>query len=99
MKQIIKYYLIINKYMIMNDILPDALKINSMQRIKRLPQRTNNNITHHNHYHLILVSIQSLIFVPEPYFNQSGYERTRHTATGTDQSLEYYDYIRQPSVR
>jgi hypothetical protein len=45
------------------------------------------------------VSIQSLIFVPEPYFNEPGYERTRGTATGTAQSLEYDANIRQATVR
>ncbi|CAF1018140.1 unnamed protein product [Rotaria sordida] len=47
----------------------------------------------------VLVSIQSLIFVPEPYFNEPGYERTRGTATGTAQSLEYDANIRQATVR
>ncbi|CAF1058543.1 unnamed protein product [Adineta ricciae] len=47
----------------------------------------------------VLVSIQSLIFVPEPYFNEPGYERTRGTATGTSQSLEYDANIRQATVR
>ncbi len=46
-----------------------------------------------------MVSIQSLIFVPEPYFNEPGYERTRGTATGTSQSLEYDANIRQATVR
>ncbi|CAF2429363.1 unnamed protein product [Rotaria sp. Silwood2] len=49
--------------------------------------------------HTVIVSIQSLIFVPEPYFNQPGYERTRDTATGTAQSLEYDANIRQATVR
>ncbi|CAF1366021.1 unnamed protein product, partial [Rotaria sordida] len=47
----------------------------------------------------VLVSIQSLIFVPESYFNEPGYERTRDTATGTAQSLEYDANIRQATVR
>lgn len=47
----------------------------------------------------VLVSIQSLIFVPEPYFNEPGYERTRGTAAGTAQSLEYDANIRQATVR
>ncbi|CAF4668076.1 unnamed protein product, partial [Rotaria sp. Silwood2] len=47
----------------------------------------------------VLVSIQSLIFVSEPYFNQPGYEHTRGTPTGTAQSLEYDDNIRQATVR
>lgn len=40
-----------------------------------------------------------MIFVPEPYFNEPGYERTRGTATGTSQSLEYDANIRQATVR
>ncbi|CAF3767820.1 unnamed protein product, partial [Rotaria sordida] len=40
----------------------------------------------------------SLIFLPELYFNQPGYERRRGRATGIDQSLEYDDYIRQSTV-
>ena len=47
----------------------------------------------------VLVSIQSLIFVPEPYFNEPGYERTRGTPAGTTQSLEYDANIRQATVR
>ncbi|CAF1285078.1 unnamed protein product, partial [Didymodactylos carnosus] len=47
----------------------------------------------------VLVSIQSLIFVPEPYFNEPGYERTRGTPTGNTQSLEYDANIRQATVR
>ncbi|CAF0950201.1 unnamed protein product [Rotaria sordida] len=48
---------------------------------------------------MVLVSIQSLIFVSEPYFNQPGYEHTRGTPTGTAQSLEYDDNIRQATIR
>ncbi|CAM4924287.1 unnamed protein product [Rotaria socialis] len=33
--------------------------------------------------HTVLVSIQFLIFVPEPYFNEPGYECTRGTATAS----------------
>ncbi|CAF2429290.1 unnamed protein product [Rotaria sp. Silwood2] len=47
----------------------------------------------------VLVSIQSLIFLLEPYFNQSDYERTRRRVTGTAQSLQYDYYIRQATVR
>ncbi len=37
----------------------------------------------------VLVSIQSLIFVPEPYFNEPGYERYRGTPNGDGKSLAY----------
>ncbi|XP_057338600.1 baculoviral IAP repeat-containing protein 6 isoform X3 [Microplitis mediator] len=37
----------------------------------------------------VLVSIQSLILVPEPYFNEPGYERSRGTASGAQSSQEY----------
>ncbi|CAF1455909.1 unnamed protein product [Rotaria sordida] len=46
----------------------------------------------------VLVSIQSLILIPEPYCNQPGYERTYGTATGTAQSLEYDANVRQATV-
>ncbi|XP_044731226.1 baculoviral IAP repeat-containing protein 6 [Chrysoperla carnea] len=47
----------------------------------------------------VLVSIQSLILVPEPYFNEPGYERSRGTPTGTQSSLEYNANIYQATVR
>ncbi|XP_050306481.1 baculoviral IAP repeat-containing protein 6 isoform X2 [Anthonomus grandis grandis] len=37
----------------------------------------------------VLVSIQSLILVPEPYFNEPGYERARGTPAGTSNSRDY----------
>uniref|UniRef100_A0A0C9RVJ5 Dual E2 ubiquitin-conjugating enzyme/E3 ubiquitin-protein ligase BIRC6 n=1 Tax=Fopius arisanus TaxID=64838 RepID=A0A0C9RVJ5_9HYME len=37
----------------------------------------------------VLVSIQSLILVPEPYFNEPGYERSRGTSSGAQSSQEY----------
>ncbi|XP_034941309.1 baculoviral IAP repeat-containing protein 6 isoform X2 [Chelonus insularis] len=37
----------------------------------------------------VLVSIQSLILVPEPYFNEPGYERSRGTTSGAQSSQEY----------
>ncbi|CAF4695805.1 unnamed protein product, partial [Rotaria sp. Silwood2] len=46
-----------------------------------------------------LLSIQSIIFQSQPYFNQLGYQRTRPTATATDQSLQYFVYVRQATVR
>lgn len=47
----------------------------------------------------VLVSIQSLILVPEPYFNEPGYERSRGTRMGSTASLEYNSNIYQACVR
>lgn len=45
------------------------------------------------------MSIQSLILVPEPYFNEPGYERSRGTRVGNSASLEYNSNIYQACVR
>ena len=37
----------------------------------------------------LLVSIQGLILVPEPYFNEAGYERQKGTQTGEENSRMY----------
>ena len=37
----------------------------------------------------VLVSIQSLILVPEPYFNEPGYEQEIGTDAGKKHSFEY----------
>lgn len=42
----------------------------------------------------MLISIQSLIFVDEPYFNEPGYEGTMHTPSGDSASREYNRNIR-----
>lgn len=47
----------------------------------------------------VLVSIQSLIFVPEPYFNEPGYESSMGTPDGTRQSISYSENIRDGTVR
>jgi baculoviral IAP repeat-containing protein 6 len=47
----------------------------------------------------VLVSIQSLILVSEPYFNEPGYERSRNTPAGQQSSDEYNANIRQATVR
>lgn len=47
----------------------------------------------------VLVSIQSLILVPEPYFNEPGYERSRGTPSGTQSSREYNANICQATAR
>ncbi|XP_058811824.1 baculoviral IAP repeat-containing protein 6 isoform X3 [Topomyia yanbarensis] len=47
----------------------------------------------------VLVSIQSLILVPEPYFNEPGFERSWGTPSGTHSSREYNSNIYQACVR
>ena len=47
----------------------------------------------------MLVSIQSLILVPDPYFNEPGYERSRGTPVGKQNSMDYNANIRQASVK
>ncbi|XP_043273976.1 baculoviral IAP repeat-containing protein 6 isoform X1 [Venturia canescens] len=47
----------------------------------------------------VLVSIQSLILVPEPYFNEPGYERSRGTPAGAQSSQEYNANICQATVK
>ncbi|XP_058461839.1 baculoviral IAP repeat-containing protein 6 isoform X2 [Malaya genurostris] len=47
----------------------------------------------------VLVSIQSLILVPEPYFNEPGFERSRGTPSGSHSSREYNSNIYQACVR
>ena len=47
----------------------------------------------------VLVSIQSLILVSEPYFNEPGYERSRGTASGNQNSRDYDVNIRQATVK
>ena len=37
----------------------------------------------------VLLSIQSLIFVPDPYFNEPGYESSRGTSAGNKESSKY----------
>lgn len=47
----------------------------------------------------VLVSIQSLILVPEPYFNEPGYERSRGTPSGNNASLAYSANIQAATAR
>ncbi|XP_078714316.1 dual E2 ubiquitin-conjugating enzyme/E3 ubiquitin-protein ligase BIRC6 isoform X2 [Lampetra fluviatilis] len=47
----------------------------------------------------VLVSVQSLILVSEPYFNEPGYERSRGTPSGAQSSREYDANIRQATVK
>lgn len=46
----------------------------------------------------VLVSIQSLILVPEPYFNEPGYEKSRGTASGNQKSRDYNSNIFQACI-
>ena len=46
----------------------------------------------------VMVSIQSLIMVPDPYFNEPGYEATMGTADGDKKSRMYNDNIRCGTV-
>eukprot|EP00163_Fabomonas_tropica_P034130 TRINITY_DN931_c0_g2_i4.p1 TRINITY_DN931_c0_g2~~TRINITY_DN931_c0_g2_i4.p1 ORF type:complete len:488 (-),score=103.82 TRINITY_DN931_c0_g2_i4:63-1430(-) len=47
----------------------------------------------------VLVSIQSLILVPEPYFNEPGYEQTIGTPEGEENSFQYNATIRHGTVQ
>ncbi|KAG5670331.1 hypothetical protein PVAND_000606 [Polypedilum vanderplanki] len=47
----------------------------------------------------VLVSIQSLILVSEPYFNEPGFERSRGTPSGNHSSREYNSNIYQACVK
>jgi len=46
----------------------------------------------------VLVSIQSLILVNEPYFNEPGYEETMHTEQGQNNSKRYNQDIREHAI-
>jgi len=43
----------------------------------------------------VAISIQSLVFVPEPYYNEPGYERMMGTKKGNDYSRNYNDRIQK----
>jgi len=47
----------------------------------------------------VLMSIQALILVPDPFFNEPGYERVRNTAEGDMQSRSYNETIREATIR
>jgi len=47
----------------------------------------------------ILVSIQSLILVEQPYFNEPGWERQMHTTNGKMKSFNYNDKLRLETIR
>ena len=47
----------------------------------------------------VLISIQSLILVPKPYFNEPGYQSTINTEHGENRSREYNKNIRKQTIR
>ena len=47
----------------------------------------------------MLVSIQALIFVEQPYFNEPGYERDMGSSYGRSQSDTYNQNIQHETVR
>lgn len=47
----------------------------------------------------VLVSIQSLILVPHPYFNEPGYERTIGTPQGDAATRAYNENIQEQSIK
>jgi len=47
----------------------------------------------------VIISIQSLIMVAEPYFNEPGYEKLYGTPTGVTRSQAYNSTIREYTVR
>eukprot|EP00966_Prymnesium_polylepis_P308737 7134428-Prymnesium_polylepis.1 len=47
----------------------------------------------------VLMSIQALILVPDPFFNEPGYERIRNTPEGDLQSRQYNETLREATVR
>ena len=47
----------------------------------------------------VLVSIQSIIMVPKPYFNEPGYAEEEGTPAGEQRSREYNDNIRLATLR
>ncbi|CAN0157010.1 unnamed protein product [Ectocarpus sp. 12 AP-2014] len=47
----------------------------------------------------VLVSIQSLIFVPQPFFNEPGYERQLGTELGKTQSWDYNAKQREGTLK
>ena len=47
----------------------------------------------------VLVSIQSLILVPDPYFNEPGYERSMNTKAGRKLSTDYNTQVRRDTAQ
>ena len=47
----------------------------------------------------VIISIQSLILVEEPYFNEPGWEKDMHTELGKKRSFAYKDKIRYQNLK
>ena len=47
----------------------------------------------------VLISIQSLILVEQPYFNEPGWEREMHTERGKIKSFDYNDKVRLETIK
>lgn len=47
----------------------------------------------------VLISIQSLILVPDPYFNEPGFQRSMHTPEGKAAAFEYAEQRRVATIR
>ncbi|EGB12888.1 hypothetical protein AURANDRAFT_5561, partial [Aureococcus anophagefferens] len=47
----------------------------------------------------VLVSIQALIFVPDPYYNEPGYEQQMGTPAGDAKSDQYRANVKQNTVK
>ena len=47
----------------------------------------------------VLVSVQSLIFVPDPYFNEPGFEKNMHSRESQHKSYQYNQNIRVECAR
>ena len=47
----------------------------------------------------VLVSLQSMVFVDDPYFNEPGYESSRSTPCGQQKALAYNQHIRLETAR
>ncbi len=47
----------------------------------------------------VLISIQALILIPEPYFNEPGHQRSIGSSSGQAQSRAYNENIRKQNVR
>lgn len=47
----------------------------------------------------VLISIQSLILVDEPYYNEPGWEKQMHTSEGKRKSFDYKDNIRLQTIK
>lgn len=47
----------------------------------------------------VIISIQSLIMVEDPYFNEPGYEKSMHTTSGKAKAFDYKDERRYQNLR